>query len=159
MAGHSNPGLRLTTAEGARLLSMAGRTFARLVEAGVFVAVEKARGRTPARFDGPALVAAYIEHRESRSSTLDLQQERAALARAQREKLEREARVREGELLEASAVEAAWVEVIDAHREGLLGLAGDAVSAGVITAEQERALDDLCRSRLQTLADRGGDAR
>jgi hypothetical protein len=138
---------------------MAGRTFARLVEAGVFVPAAAARGRTPAKFDGPNLVSAFIAHREQRASALDLNQERAHLARAQREKLEREARVRCGELLEAAAVEEQWVEIVDGHRDGLLALAGDLVSAGAITSEQERAVDDVCRLRLKALADRGADAR
>lgn len=145
----------ISTAEAARLLSLAGRTFARLVEAGVFVPTVPGRGRAPAQYDAPSLVAAYVAHREARSSSLDLAQERAALARAQREKLDREAKVRAGELLEAAAVEEAWAEVVDAHREGLLGLAGDLVSAGAITPDQERAVDDVCRARLQSLAARG----
>lgn len=157
-AGHS-VALTFTTAESARLLGMAGRTFARLVEAGVFVPVVPGRGRVPARFDGAALVAAYIEHREQRSSALDLNQERAQLARAQREKLEREALVRGGELLEVAVVEEAWAAVVDVHREGLLALAGDLVSAGAITPDQEAAVDAFCRSRLQALADRGNSAR
>ncbi|MBX7185024.1 MAG: hypothetical protein K1Y01_07750 [Vicinamibacteria bacterium] len=148
-----------TTASAARLLRMAGRTFARLVEAGVFVPSIRGRGRAPAQFDGAAIVAAYIAHREQRRGTLDLAQERAALARAQREKLEREARLRAGELLEADAVEEAWAAIVDVHREALLGLAGDLVSSGAITPEQERAVDDVCRTRLQVLADRGSDAQ
>lgn len=148
-----------TTAEASRLLGMAGRTFARLVEAGVFTPAVPGRGRTPAQFDGPSLVAAFIAHREQRSSALDLAQERAQLARAQREKLEREAQVRAGELLEAAVVEETWAGFVDVHREALLGLAGDLVSSGAITAEQEMAVDAFCRTRLQSLADRGADAR
>ena len=157
MAGHNTAGheLRFTTAEAASLLGITGRTFARLVEAGVFRPVRRGAGRRPAEYHGRRVVAAFLEHRQARASSLDLAQERAALARAQREKLELQQREHLGELVTAAAVEERFFVMVDQHREALLSLGADAVAAGAISSSQELGVDELCRARLAAFAAKG----
>ena len=90
----------------------------RLTAAGLTATRE---GRTDYWESTTALAAVYEVERE-RASELDLGQERAALARVQRQKLELEAAARAGELVELAAVGEAWSSQIHACRARLLGL-------------------------------------
>lgn len=122
------------------------------------------RGAVPRAGHGRYLVAevvpAYCRHlREaaagrasSGAGTLDLVQERAALARAQREKLEREARQASRELVDVAEVKAAWFRLTRVARDKLLGvptriaplLGPDAGRAfDVMTAELRQTLEEL----------------
>ncbi|KKM23591.1 hypothetical protein LCGC14_1613660 [marine sediment metagenome] len=144
----------VTRAQAVRLLALSGRTFDRLVQEGVFTAKSRGAGRRPSTFDAPALVAAYLAHRESRAGQLDLHAEQAEWTRVRREQAEMDRDVRRGELLEGAEVDAAMAEVDLAVRESVLGVAAIAASTGVVAPETEAALDELLRDALRALAGR-----
>ena len=129
--------MTVTRAQAVRLLGMSGRTFDRLVQEGAFAVLTPGAGRTPSTFDAPALVAAYVAHLGRRTSTLDLQAERAALARVQRQKAEMDIAEREGKLVAVEDVEETWIHVLVSIREAVMALAGNAVQSGVVPAERE----------------------
>jgi phage terminase Nu1 subunit (DNA packaging protein) len=78
---------------------------------------------------------------------------------AKERKLEAEARIKEVEaaererkVLQSADVEAMMLSEADATREGMLGVARDAVQTGLIRPDQEAALQDLVRGALLSLA-------
>jgi len=55
---------------------------------------------------------------------------------------------REGQLVRASEVEERWAQIINALRESVMAVAGNAVQAGLIEPRQEVELDELHRGAL-----------
>lgn len=89
---------------------------------------------------------------------LDLAQERAQLARAQRIKTEQETRVRAGELVLAADVTRAWQAMVGAVRARLLGLPSGAapqVAAEESPAKCRAILKEMVRECLEELGGNG----
>lgn len=137
-----------------RLLGVSDRTFDRLQTEGVLVPVTPRRGSTSATYDAPSIVAAYLAHREARAGALDLNAERAALAKSQREKVDLDVAVRRAELVPREEMVAEWSGYILRTRARLLSVAAIARSRGVAPAAVamfealvRAALDDLAADR------------
>jgi hypothetical protein len=131
------------------LLRLGGRTFDRHVQDGLFVAVVRGSGKTPATYNAVGLVAAYVAHVQRQAAG-------GGAVDARERKLLAEAQLKELQLAEAAGsvitVEEAKEQhfaVADAVREELLGVSGAAVQAGLIRPEQETALDNMVRDALR----------
>lgn len=61
---------------------------------------------------------------------------------------------RRGELIPAADVLAAQAEVADLVREACLGIAAEAVNAGIVPPDRERDLDAVVRRALRSLAEK-----
>lgn len=111
----------LNTEQAAALLGLSPQRLRELTRAG------KVPKAGHGRYDPFQLVPAYVASlreaaagRASEREGLDLVQERAALAKAQREKLEREAAEAARELIRATEVRATWFRLARGARDALL---------------------------------------
>lgn len=109
-------------------------------------------------FDPKEVLRAYAEYQQKRSNdeNLDLQKERAILARNQARKVAIETEVLEGNLLPADQVESAWAEICYNFRSRLLSMPPrlaaivrtartDEESEGMIRDAVHEALDELSK--------------
>ncbi len=144
----------MTRAAAAAALGVAPARINRWVEDGAPVAVRGSRGHS-AMYDLEAL-RAWKDARSAGPTPdlggLSLAQERAKLARAQREKWELENRLRSGAVLPREAVLADGRAVVAALRARMLTLARQAVMRGIIPREHEPALRALVVEALRELA-------
>lgn len=111
------------------------------------------RGGKASLFSLPETVQAYVQYRLRESSpqgggALDLDMERAALAREQRRKLEMANNETEGRLLARQDVVRAGRAFVEGWKAKILILAPRARLTGVISREQEPGLKALCRDIL-----------
>lgn len=116
----------VTRAQGVRLLGISSATFSRLESEGAWAPSRRGRGQRGALYDPPALVAGFLAHRERRKDYLDLEQERAALAKSQREKCDLDNERKRKESHQAAWCDRRTVQIITASRDRLLRLEHDA---------------------------------
>lgn len=152
---------KLSAATMARLLGIGQRRLRELAELGV---VPRDRGRYPLN-----AVAAYCAHlREVAAGrrgegddggALDLVQERARLARSQREAVELKTARDRGELVEAAAVRLGFTGMVTAARNHLRGMPSKAKARiPTLTVRDVEILEDLIAEALTELADGGAQA-
>lgn len=134
-------------------LGLSRQTVAQLVRRGIVP--QLARGK----FNLQAATRAYVAHlRETAggrrgNGDLDIVQERAALAAAQRLKLEREAAKDEGRLLDASQVRDAWIKHITAAKTRILGIPAACKSRhSDLPLAVVATIDAQCRDALEDLS-------
>ena len=143
----------MTTEQLCGWLGLSRQSLAELVRRGIVPKL--GRGR----FNAGEATRAYVDHLRGIAAgrrgdgDIDLVQERALLARAQRERLEREAAVAARELLPAADVRDAWVKHITAAKTRILGIPAACKSRNSdlplpVVANIERA----CRDALEDLA-------
>lgn len=105
--------------------------------------LESAEGKKEGRFykyTVRQLIDSLLEQAKGRVDEISLEDERAQLARAQREKLEREAQLAEGKLLEADDVLHVWAGIITQMRQKILNSeANEELKAELI--EELRSVD------------------
>jgi phage terminase Nu1 subunit (DNA packaging protein) len=130
-----------------QLSGFAWRTIRKRLDAAGIIANERGK------FDSVPALRAIFGIEAEKASALDLSEERALLARAQRERIEVEAAVRRGELLEAETVAHEWANHVGAVRSRLLALphrlsprlvhADEITIAAAIRSEVHGALREL----------------
>lgn len=148
----------INTEQAARLLGISSQRLRELTRAG------KVPKHGHGRYDAWKLVPAYTESlrevaagRASNSADgekLDLVQERALLAKAQREKLEREAAQADRELIAAAEVKSAWFKRCRTARDRLMSLPGS-LAPVLAHSDPGRAyelLEEEMRRTLEALA-------
>lgn len=152
--GHING---MNRAEIAELFGVSTNTVTAWISKGC--PVEQEGGRGVSYVLDPAKVMKWqIEQKTVREEDLNLQQERAALARAQRIKTELETMVRRSELVEASAVTATWQGMVGNMKSRLLGIP---IGAAPKLAKEStpdgcrKIIEDMIRDCLTELADDG----
>lgn len=145
----------LNTERMAQMLGISPQRLRELVRRGTVTAA--GRGR----FDPFAVVPAYVASlreaaagRGSEGNALDLAQERAALAKAQREKLEREAAQARRELIPATEARDAWMRHITAAKTRILGIPSECKTrAADLPLATVATIDAVCREALENLAE------
>lgn len=108
------------------------------------------------QFDAVVAVSDYLSRNSEKAAVLDLAQERALLAKAQRGKLDLDMAERKRELLHSPDVDFAWADALTRVRAMVMQLPGQAIPKLLVTqpdyASYHRVLDTLCRSELERLA-------
>lgn len=151
-----NP-LVATRTQLAQILGVSVRQVSTLEADRIIAPSLRGRGGKASQFDVPETVQAYLQYRLRESSpqaggALDLDMERAALAREQRRKLEMANDETEGRLLARQDVVRAGRAFVEGWKAKILTLAPRARLTGVIGRDQEPGLKALCRDILADIA-------
>ena len=145
--------MNLKAAAVAALLGITSRRLNQLAEEGI--AVRADRGS----FDAPATIQAYIAHvsgkAAGKSAELDLDRERARLAKEQADGQEIKNSISRGELLLAADVERTWADALRRLRAGMLAVTGRVRAATTIEAADAAIIDREIRDALTALS--GGE--
>ncbi len=149
-AGPQTPEL-VGRAEAAAALGVAPGRISKWVADGAPVARRGARGQA-SLYDVAALKRWRAHRTKEVEAGLSLEEERAKLARVQRQKAEMEIAKRTGELLERSEVIAEGQAALSALKAALLRLPRELVMSGLIPRETEPAVRDLITDALRELA-------
>lgn len=157
MSGSTRDPLRATRKQLAEILGVSVRQISTLEADRVIEPSVLGRGGKASIFSLPETVQAYLQYRlressPSSSGALDLDGERAALAREQRRKLEMANDETEGRLLARQDVVRAGRAFVEGWKAKILILAARARLTGVISREQEPGLKALCRDILMDIA-------
>ena len=135
----------------AGLLGLSSRRISQLAEEGIAVRVG------PGMFDAAATVQAYILHQTgkagSRESNLDLNAEKARLAKEQADQIALKNAVARGEVLDAEAVAQTWESIVADVRSAMLAVPGrlrrragsglDAAAISLVDHEIREALEAI----------------
>lgn len=153
----NNIPMELKQAAIAALLGLSSRRISQLAEEGIAV-------RTgPGTFDAAVTIQNYVRHQAGKAgnqaATLDLNAERARLAREQADQIALKNAVTRGEVLEAEAVAQQWEGIVAEVRSAMLAVpgrlrrrAGAALDAAAITL-----IDHEIREALTALANADAD--
>lgn len=156
MSPSKRPALTATRRELAQILGVSVRQVSTLEADRVIEPSVHGRGGKASLFNLPETVQAYLQYRLRESSpqngALDLDMERAALAREQRRKLEMANDETEGRLLARQDVVRAGRAFVEGWKAKVLTLAPRARLNGVISRDQEPGLKALCRDILADIA-------
>jgi phage terminase Nu1 subunit (DNA packaging protein) len=137
----------------AAVLGVHHSTVAKLEHDGLPVA-ERGKAGRPSKYALPAVVPWYIarelERVHTQAGRLDLDDERARLARMQAKRAELDVRQREGELIAVAEVATVWADLLGAVRSRLLALPSGSAMALASAARDggPRAVEAGLRDRI-----------
>jgi len=143
--------MHLKTAAVAALLGLSSRRINQLVEEGIGVRVDKAT------IDAAATIQNYIAHISGKAAgvaaQLDLDAERARLAKEQADGQALKNAVTRGELLPADEVEREWSDILRRVRSGMLAVTSRVRQRAGLDGATAEILDREIRDALTALAD------
>ncbi|MEX6507449.1 terminase small subunit [Jiella sp. M17.18] len=112
--------MELKTAELAKLLGLSVRRVNQLAKDGIAIKT------APGRFDGPKSIANFIESKtigdDAKAAALDLNAEKARLAKLQADGHEIKNAALRGDLVEAEAVAREWADILRRVRAGIMAV-------------------------------------
>ena len=144
----------------ARVLGCSVRQVGSLEADGVIVAARRGKAGRASLFDLTVVVPACLRRELAKQDdpAINLERERALLAREQRRKAQFENRKRAGELLERADIVIAGKAYTIAWRSAVLQLPHKLTTAGIIPPEREADVKTACRDLLTDIASWKTDA-
>lgn len=147
--------MHMKTAAVAGLLGLTSRRINQLVEEGIGVRVDKTT------IDAAATIQAYIAHISGKtagqSGELNLDREKARLAKEQADGHEIKNAITRGELLDAGDVERTWSDTLRRLRSGMLAVTGRVRQQIDLQVADAAIIDREIRDALTALSGGDGD--